>query len=251
MMKNIEIKYCSRESFIKKVELNKTILEIGPFFNPVCKGKNVKYFDILSQKEMIQRATQIGQDDKVCNIPYIDFISKSGDLSVVNKKFDAIVSSHVVEHQLDFVEHLKMASNLLKENGKYYLMVPDKRYCFDYYNHKSTIADIINATYEKKERHSIKSLIEHRVFLTHNDSQKHWNGYHGDIYNDIEKIKAAIVEYETGSYSDVHAWYFTDHSFLNIIQILEKLNMIDLLITELYPTSIGSIEFFAVLKKKA
>ena len=242
-------KNISRKEFVKKIEQNHSVLEIGPFYNPVCKGANVNYFDILSQDEMIQRASEIGQNDNINNVPHIDFISKTGDLSIINKTFDAIVSSHVIEHQLDFINHLNMVSNLLKENCKYYLMVPDKRYCFDHFNNLSSIADIINATYQKQEKHTIKSVIEHRALTTHNSARRHWKGDHGDISNNIERIKAAISEYKTGEYIDVHAWYFTPNSFATIIETLERLNMIDLSVDKIYPTKKRTLEFLCNTQK--
>jgi len=239
----------SREEFVARIGQNKSILEIGPFFNPICKGNNVKYFDILNQEELIERAIQIDQKEHSSNVPFIEFVSKTGDISTINEKFDAIVSSHVIEHQLDVIEHLKMISNLLNENGKYYLFVPDKRYCFDHFNNESTIADVIQGAHDKKEKHTLKSVIEHRALTTHNDAGRHWAGDHGDISNNTERVKASIAEFETGVYIDVHAWYFTDYSFQNIINTLEGLGMIDLHLEEMYPTNPGHLEFFAVLKK--
>lgn len=238
-----------REEFISKIGGDETVLEIGPFFRPLSKGDNVRYFDILSKDELIDRAIQIKQEGQVDNIPHIDFVSKIGDLSVVDGKFDAIISCHVIEHQLNLINHLILVSNLLNEGGKYYLVIPDKRYCFDHFNNESTIADIINGAYVEKEKHSIKSVIEHRALTTHNDARRHWNGDHGDITNNVGRVRNAIAEFKTGDYIDVHAWYLTPNSFEIIINTLKELNLIDLTMGELYPTMNGTFEFYVTLNK--
>ena len=239
----------TRARFIDSITKNGEILEIGPFFNPICKGKNVKYFDILSYEELVARAQALTTKKKINNIPHIDYVSPKGDLTIIDRKFDAVISSHVIEHQLDFINHLNTVSGLLKEGGKYYLMIPDKRYCFDHFNRESTIAEIIDASTQKRERHSLKSVIEHQASTTHNDAFRHWKGDHGSIDGSPEKIQEAIREYNTGAYIDVHAWYFTPATFVKIMKTLNELDMVDLAISEIHTTPYLNLEFYAVLEK--
>ncbi len=240
-----------RKVFTQTIPPNASVLEIGPFYNPQLRGDNVKYFEILSQEELKKRAIEIGQQQYVSNVPYINYVSKTADLTIIQEKFDAVFSCHVIEHQLDFIDHLNKVSSILNEGGKYYLIVPDKRFCFDHYNNTSSIADIIAASYEKKQKHSIKNVIEHRALTTHNVPSEHWAGRHGDITpNHIARLKQAIAEYETGNYVDVHAWCFTDHSFHVIVNTLNALDMVDLEVEQMFPTQPGTFEFFSVLKKR-
>ena len=238
-----------RSNFLNSIPKQGDTLEIGPFYSPIWTGNIVKYFDILSQEDLVTRARSITGQNNIKSVPYIDYVSSKGDLRIIERKFDSVVSSHVVEHQLDFIGHLQAVSNLLEKMGKYYMVIPDKRYCFDHFNNESTIAEVISANIEKKERHSLKSVIEHRALTTHNDSYRHWNGDHGDIENKIDKIKAAISEYNTGAYIDVHAWYFTPESFKKIIMQLNDLDIINLKVKRLYPTPKGSLEFYVILGK--
>jgi ubiquinone/menaquinone biosynthesis C-methylase UbiE len=240
-----------RKKFIAEISNNNSILEIGPFYKPVCVGDNVSYFDIINQEELIERAKTITTADKLKDIPFIHFVSPIGDLSVVDKKFDAVASSHAIEHQLDLIDHLKKVSYLLHENGKYYLLVPDKRYCFDYFNNESTIADVIQATVDKKVKHSLKSVIEHRALTTHNIAKKHWHGFHDKLTDTSKRVKEAIEEYNNEEYIDVHGWYFTPTSFEKIINVLNELGYIDLKIDKIYSTRYKSFEFYVTLKKRA
>ncbi len=248
-----------KNDFLNSLPKNSTILEIGPFYSPFCKGTNVKYFDILDTAALIDRALQINPDIGTQSIPVIDYVSATGDLSIIDATFDAVFSSHVIEHQWDFVEHLRKVGSLLNSGGKYYLMVPDKRFCFDHFNNLTTIADIINAHFEKRKKHSLKSVIEHRAFITHNDPVRHWRGDYGfvdsaanraKLIDDIaERIKNAITEYNANEFVDVHAWYFTPDSFAEIIGILYKLKYTEFTISELHHTLKNSREFFVVLEK--
>lgn len=240
----------SKINFIDSIPKHISILEIGPFYNPVCRGNNVKYFDILDHGALVERAKTIDTNIKVEDIPYIDYISPSGDLSIINETFDAILSSHTIEHQLDFIDHLQNTSKLLNNGGKYYLIIPDKRYCFDHYNKESTIADIINANFEKRKKHSLKSVIEHRALTTHNTPSEHWVGQHGDVNNIADRIKKAIHEYTTKEYIDVHSWYFTPETFSQIINVLNQLKMVDFTINRLHSTPVNHVDFYCVLEKK-
>lgn len=249
----------TRSDFFNSLPKSNSILEIGPFYSPFCKGSHVKYFDILNREQLVERAMQISKDINLENIPVIDFVSATGDISVITETFDIVFSSHVIEHQWDFINHLQKVSKLLKSGSKYYAIIPDKRYCFDHFNTLTTVADIINANVEKPKKHSVKSVIEHRAFTTHNDPVKHWKGDHGFVDTVTnrakvidplsERIKNAIAEFKANEFVDVHAWYFTPESFAEIVNILAKLEYIQFTINKLYTTQKNSLEFFVVLEK--
>ncbi|MCU0429656.1 MAG: class I SAM-dependent methyltransferase [Cytophagaceae bacterium] len=246
-----KIKSYSREDFINSIPHGASVLEIGPFFKPVCRGANVKYFDILNQEELKERAIGIGSKELIEATPFIHFVSPIGDLGVIDEKFDVIISSHAIEHQLDLVNHLKSVGNLLENGGAYYVLVPDKRYSFDHFIAVSSIAEVLHYHFEKRKAHSLKSVIEHRALTTHDSPFRHWRNDHGSIQNLKDRIRNALKEYENanGKNIDVHAWYFTPDSFVEIIQLLNQLDFIELSVKEIIPTKYGSVEFFAVLTK--
>ena len=245
---NIEID--SRKIFLNSIPEGISILEIGPFFNPVCVGENVAYFDIIDQEALRARATEIGYKEAINRIPYIDYVSPIGDLNIIHKKFDAVISCHAIEHQLDLIAHLQSVSKMLTDGGLYYMIIPDKRYCFDHYMAESTIAEVLSNYYDKKQTHSLKSVIEHRALTTHNSAMMHWNNSHGNPENVENRIQNAIKEYEhaEGKHIDVHAWYFTPYSISKIISMLNKMNYIDLAVNKIIPTTYGNLEFYVVLE---
>jgi SAM-dependent methyltransferase len=240
----------TRADFAGLVPKNADALEIGPFYSPVLKSRRTKYFDVLSQEELIARARVIGIPEP--NVPRIDFISPVGDLSVVDQQFDVVLSSHCLEHQPDLIAHLQQVERILRTGGRYFLLIPDKRYCFDHFMPASTAAEVMDAHYLPARVHSLRNVINHRAFTCHNDGSRHWAGDHGTyLDNHAARVNAAIAEYQAhdGGYIDVHAWFFTPDSVRELITTLGELDMTSFTIERLYPTRKESIEFWMVLRR--
>lgn len=229
----------------------RSVLEIGPFCNPLLRGPEVAYLDVLDADQLRARAVEIGIDPANCP----DRIDYVGGLDRVRRRFDAVVSSHAIEHQPDLVGHLRQVEHILEPDGLFCLIVPDKRYCFDHYIAESTIAQVIQAHREQRRVHSLGSVIEHVALTTHNDSRRHWAGDHGaEIPADrAERVEHAIQSHDFGGgrYIDVHAWYFTPDNFRTIIETLSALDLIGLELAGVYDTVRERNEFCAVLRLDA
>jgi predicted SAM-dependent methyltransferase len=240
----------TRGDFAGLVPKSADALEIGPFYSPVLKSRRTKYFDVLSQEELIARALAIGVADPT--VPKIDFISDVGDLSVVDQQFDVVLSSHCLEHQPDLIAHLNQVERILRVGGRYFLLVPDKRYCFDHFMSASTAADVLDAHRNATRVHSLRNVINHRAFTCHNNGAQHWVGDHGTyLENHAARVNAAIAEYNAhdGGYIDVHAWFFTPDSLSELITTLGELGLTGLSIERLYPSRKDSIAFWMVLRR--
>ena len=240
----------NRREFLNLPSGEQSVLEIGPFCNPAISGQNVSYFDVLDSVQLKERAKRIGYP--VASVPNIDFVDANGDLSVVDRKFSAAFSAHCIEHQPDLIHHLQQVEKLLEKGGSYYLLIPDKRYCFDHFIAPSTIAQVIDAYVHQYRSHRLESVIEHRALTTHNDTRRHWQADHADpgfVLGDASRIKAAIDEYQAanGSYVDVHAWQFTPESFREIAARIFELDYTKLYPARVYGTAAGSNEFSAIL----
>lgn len=238
-----------RTDFFSLISESLNALEIGPFNNPSISGAHIKYFDTLSTEDLCKRAQLIGIDQS--NIPQIHWVDPNGDLTVIEELFDCCISSHSIEHQPDLVRHLVDVANLLSPGGRYFLAVPDRRFTFDHFLKDSNIAEVIEAHYQGRKRHTLQSVIEHRALTTHNDPTAHWNGSHGDEGIDSARVHSAITEFEeTEGYLDVHAWIFTPMNFRTIITDLFSLGMTQLSVERVYPTLRGSNEFYVILKRE-
>lgn len=241
-----------RETFLEYPQQAASVLEIGPFCNPSMRGPQVKYFDVLASDQLRARAEEVGYPITV--VPDISFMSPTGDLTVVDEHFAAVVSSHCIEHQPDLIKHLNDVHDILDAGGRYFLIIPDKRYCFDHFLPNSTIADIIEAHTERRSTHRIGNVIEHRALTTHNDVTRHWQSDHVDPGYEqgiTARTQLALNEVEAakGGYIDVHAWKFTPDMFKQTMSQLNELGLIHLFPERVYHTAHGRNEFTAVLRK--
>ena len=237
-----------RESFTALIGPDVKALEIGPLATPLLKGENVRYCDIMDQEGLKERAIGIGLDPN--QVPFISYVLGPEGLDGIKEDFDAVLSSHCIEHQPDLVRHLQQVQRRLEaRGGRYFVLAPDKRYCFDHYISETTIADIIDAHYGARTVHTLRNVIEHRALSTHNDAVVHWQAHAAKQTIDSTKIRDAINEWlsANGSYIDVHAWYLTPDSFAENIGLLRHLGFIQLSVERLYATRYGAGEFWAIL----
>ncbi len=239
----------NRQTFAQLVLRSKQILEIGPFTSPLCRGENVSYADILDTAQLRVRAEQLGLEKS--GIPEIDFVVTANDLSTIQINFDAVISSHVIEHQPDLIGHLIQVSNLLREGGRYFLLIPDHRYCFDHFQDESSTIELVSAHQERRSRHTTTSLIKHRSATTHNNAVEHWAGSHGFTVGISQEILAQSENYwnDKNAYIDCHAWYFTPDSWLAVINELKSLDLVSFEVEYMQATQLNDIEFYSVLRK--
>jgi len=240
-----------RNEFVALIPSSANVLEIGPFCNPLLRGANVSYFDVLPQDELIARAKSIGLGLDPAGVPHIHYVSATIDLSIIDRHFDVVVSGHCLEHQPDLVGHLQGVGRILSPAGAYFVLVPDKRYCFDHFIPLSNLAEIMVARQERRKVHTLRSLIEHRALITHNDSLRHWQGDHGAMFENLEqRLQVALREFDEvrGGYIDVHAWYFTPDSAAASLAALKEMRLSPMTAHRVYATRYGANEFWMILR---
>lgn len=216
------------------------VLEIGPLDRPVIRF--AKYFDILPTEGVREYAANVGRNP--AKVPEIDYHSPGGDLSVIPERFDSVVSCHCIEHQPDIIRHLRQVHDLLNPGGAYWLVVPDRRFCFDYFIPDSSAEDMRAA--RGNTRHTLNTLIRHATRTGHNRAMLHWLGFHGEPRGGDE---VAIREkHESGDYVDAHAWQFTPDSFAKCMTALESETGLSV---EVVNRTIPAMqEFTAVLRRR-
>lgn len=240
--------YISRADFLAQISPLQKGIEIGPFANPLLKGPNVKYLDVLPTEQLKARARTLGINPD--GVPHISYVSNQNGFPEISEVFDYALSCHSIEHQPDLVKHLNQVERILAPGGSYFLIIPDKRYCFDHYLRESTIADVVGAFLENRVNHTPKSVIEHRSLTTHNDPVAHFAGIHGEIVsNQHERVSQAMIEFKNanGSYIDVHAWQFLPNTFIEIINQLKLLGLTEFEVQMMYETQVNTQEFFVML----
>ena len=240
-----------RTGFLAQIPRAAPTLEIGPAVRPSLRGEHVRYFEIADREGLIAQAIAGGYS--IDNAPSaIHYVSATADLGIVCDRFESVFSSHCIEHQPDLVAHLNGVARILEPGGRYFLIVPDKRYCFDALLPVSTLDDVRAAYVAQRRVHTMRSVYEHAALTTHNDTEAHWRGNSEDpnLHLRPERAAAADRSYAeaAGGYVDVHAWQFTPDSFRNIMVEFPEIS--STLTTErVYQTVYGRNEFCAVLRK--
>lgn len=249
--------YSTRESFGSYIQsfINQSILEIGPFTRPLVKGSHVKYADTYDTETLKERAKNFGMNpDEVCDV---DYVIPEMSLTAIHDKFDIVVTSHNIEHQPNLVKHLNEVYDILSTNGKFGLVIPDHRYCFDANMPPTNIGDVLDAYYSNRKFHTLKNLIQHYCLAVHNDASEHWKYFNQHIRSlytptDAIKVMNTLIKYANADkefFLDAHAWYFTPWNFSDIINCLIKLELIKFKRVICNGTVENNQEFTVILEK--
>jgi len=243
----------NRRDFVTSVDSKGKMLEIGPLDNPQLDYQSPDYYsiDVFTKQQLINNYI----NDPNVNIEKIidpSYIIVNNDYSPIKEKFNCIFSSHNIEHMPCVVTFLNNLHGLLNDDGYIYLIIPDKRYCFDHFKKETDIYDVLQAFYEKNSRPRFTDVLKMVSQITHNNCIDHWNKKHGmiDIKTDVINGYPGILEqYNTGRYIDAHVSFFTPQNFIEIIDILNELKLINLKIHKIYHTLRNNLEFYTILKK--
>lgn len=242
-----------RDAFVALFGDIRPILEIGPFDRPMVRGPGVAYLDVLDRAGLAAKAR--GNPRRTGEVPPIDYVSPTGDLAIVDRRFRAVCSSHSIEHQPDLVRHLTGVADVLEDGGWYFVLMPDKRYCFDHFGAESTIADVLEAHDQKRTVHGLRTLIESYGLQTHSGARSHWRGRHrtpGNAEATATRVRRAVERHRNaaGTYVDAHAWRFTPDGFRTIVGLLNELGLTPFVPLRVYDTPWGRNEFAAILEKR-
>jgi predicted SAM-dependent methyltransferase len=237
-------------------------LEIGPSINPLApkrKGFNVEIIDHASAEELRQKYS--GQNVNVNNIEEVDCIWEGEPLSKLLGKtehYDWIIASHVVEHIPNPILFLQECTKILKPMGVLSLVIPDKRFCFDYFSPLTTTGNWIDANVEKRTRPTPGQIYDHFANACTVNGSISWSEkeyfQNKAILHGFDRAKAQLQSALSvdSNYTDVHCWRFTPLSFQLIISDLNSagimgfkiLSSFDTVGCEFY-TSLGKCEYYS------
>lgn len=232
------------------------ILEFGPFCYPLFKkrdGFNVDIVDRLSKEELYQIVSENAPKE---DIEDVDYICSSDYYRSIRKEYDIIVASNFIEHTVDIVGFLQDLSKLLTDRGVIKLIIPDKRFMFDYFRENTSIREVINNHVYRKGylNHSVGAVIDYNM------SASSWldDSYilnSAACYPDEINLTwgnrdftELLVNHNDNDNQNIHSWVFTPRSFEIIMYQLNMLGLIDLMIDKLYENE-SSMQFFVELVK--
>ncbi len=169
---------------------------------------------------------------------------------MIPEAFDAVYSSHVIEHRPDLVHYLRDVATILGDSGAYFILCPDTRYCFNAVLVESTIADVLDAYLSARRVHTFRSVLP--MYMTTNNNQLiHWRDGSEAVSLDLDRIRKRIDKLHevNGAYVDAYAWRFTPNTFGQIIEKLREMELVSVPAARVYDTPYGWNEFGAILIK--
>lgn len=222
------------------------VLEIGPGAKPRMKGERVKYYDRFTTDQLKGMIRQQGGDP--AGVPEIAYTGLGIDFSNVNQKFDLVFSCHNLEHIPDPVSHLNGIAQVLKPNGVVAFIIPHRLYTFDHFRKPSSIAEVLQAYIEKAgDRPSFTSWFESISKQTHNNTEKHWEGHHGELTPPIPIADAYRIYLHETQFSEFHRWIFDQQNFYAIFDELARTGLVCLSPRRVFSTPVNGNSFNVIM----
>jgi hypothetical protein len=232
-------------------------LEIGPLYRPfVLKSEGkVIYVDHADTRTLREKYKDDPKFD-VADIVDVDAVWGAQTLSDCigeGRRVDLVIASHVIEHVPDLIAWLNELRSVLKPEGEIRLVVPDKRYTFDYARRTTVLPDILDAYLRKARSPLPRCILDHVLNVRVVDTGAAWAGpldesSLANIHPFELAVHAAQDALTTGSYHDVHCWVFTPLSFAQLMRQCAEQGLIDLACHRFEDTLHHTLEFTAFLK---
>ncbi|MBI36938.1 MAG: hypothetical protein CL568_05075 [Alphaproteobacteria bacterium] len=233
-------------------------IEIGALDRPTISPNegSILYADHASTDDLRRKY----KDDSNVNLPEIvdvDFVLGDRNLthSVGEKnKFDYVIASHVIEHVPDVISWLQDISNVLQDGGILSLVIPDKRFTFDYFRATTTAGELIESYLSRSTRPSTKQIFDFFSTSIKLDAVQRWNGKLDEAQ--LAKLhslslaeKKSKENLENNEYVDIHCTVYTPKSFFQLIEVLFELDLISFKVVSFFDTSENELEFFVSFQK--
>ena len=255
-LKGLAGKTSREEKVFSLLNKNGLGLEIGPSHNPIApkkKGYNVHILDHASAEEL--RDKYQGHNINLDNIEEVDFVwcgESFQELIGKTNCYDWIIASHVIEHVPDLISYLQQCEALLKSEGILSLVLPDKRYCFDYFSSSSSTGAFLDAYAENRVKPTSGQIFDHIANAAKRNGDIAWSfdglGGANELAHTFEAARINYIHSVShDDYIDVHCWKFPA-SFRLLISDLLGLDLIGLEIKAEFVTN--GCEFYVSLGKK-
>jgi len=248
------------DKILCSIDRSMRILELGPLTSPIAPksdGWLTTVVDHVSREQLVEKYRNDSNVD-TSRIVDIDIVWSQGPLEAavpreLHGTFDAFIASHVFEHIPDPIGLLHSLEQVLRPAGVVSLVIPDKRFCFDFFRPLSTAGGLLDAHARGAVRHSRKAVFDEVAYSIRADgdiafSRRHLRDI--DFVHPLEQAKAVFDGHSSGEdapYVDIHGWQFTPSSFALAMLELSALNAINFTVVRSFPTE--GFEFYVTLRR--
>ena len=236
-------------------------LEIGALNSPIIQSEDIVdrgkifYLDHLSTKELREKY-RADPSVNIDNIVNVDFVCPDGDFvkAVAGNHFDYIVASHVIEHVPNILKFFQDAQKILKPGGQLFLIIPDKRFTFDFERPETTFGTVLDSFLSNDAKPRLQAVYDHFAKSVEMSAHEVWNGLLEGKKS--RKLLSSQLAWDSANdvksndgYYDVHVNIFTPQSFFEILERAILHDIISFEVDKFEDTDVGQLEFFTVLKK--
>src|SRR5215467_1601136 len=169
-----------RKKILSELDLTTTIgIEIGPLCRPIVTKAdgNILYVD---HADTMSLRKKYADDPAVNTAEIVDIDAVWGKQTLQEclkgEKVDYVIASHVIEHVPDMITWLDEIEAVLRPRGSLRLVVPDRRFTFDYLRRESRLCDIANAYLLKARTPLPIAILDFFISMRQVDLQAAWQG---------------------------------------------------------------------------
>lgn len=242
-------------------------LEIGALCRPVVtpSAGPIKYVDHLSTEALRGKYAADSNVD-VSQIVPVSYVWGASTLPEVvgDARFDYVIASHVIEHVPDPIGWFKEIAAVLNPGGVLSLAIPDKRWTFDCRREITPVSAWIESYLEQHRRPTIRHFVDHYGEVSAVpgavSTPDLWQGRtsfkqippaHPEFFESYGEagLRERFDAFRGGDYLDAHCSVFTPYSFVRILAVLARLDLIEYRVAAFQETAVNDIEFFVTLEK--
>jgi len=232
-----------------------TGLEIGPLDKPLVPRSRyeVCYVDTFPVDVLIEKCRPNPNRDETRVVP-LDYVTGGRKLSeVVDRKFDYVVASHVLEHVPDFFGWLRDLAKILNEGGCLFAVVPDREFTFDRLRPLTSLGELMENDRRGLQKPSYTAAFDQRFY--------HVDVRAADVWacRGTERSPAQARTFDPrqahefgiraeSHYVDVHCSVFDPWSFQESVNVSHDLAIQPFRCTMLEPTCKPFLDFLALLR---
>jgi SAM-dependent methyltransferase len=257
------------EALLSPLHKSMRILEVGPGYRPMTpkrEGWNSFTTDHGTREELIAKYSSSRFSSSglpVHLIEEVDFVWTAGPLEAAVPQelwgtFDACIASHLIEHIPNPLGFYNSMDKLIVKGGQLLLVVPDKRFTFDFFKPPSVTSEFVQAFFEKRTRHTKRTAFDIYVLNCKTSEAIAWRA--GTNLRDInfalkDGLSDGMAAYdkidqsEDAPYVDYHGWVYTPSSFALAALETNALGLTPFNVDRSYPTE--GCEFYVGLSRGA
>ena len=208
--------------------------EIGALTSPLLskQNSNIVYVDRLSTEALRAKFANDAFVD-INRIVHVDVVLNNNSLCDAMSQlgpFDYAIASHVIEHVPNVVVWLSEIAHLVRVGGRLVLVIPDKRYTFDFLRGTSSTSSVVAAWIESATRPDAAQIFDFNAYAAEVDKVAAWAGLIDPAAlrrygNSRSALQLSSEAHRRGEYIDCHCWVFTPASLLGIFAELVELGI--------------------------